>query len=213
MPLYVVFVKVKQIKILDYYFGAFAYCIWYNINGDYMENRIVDGIEYVLTRKRVKNINIRITSNGTVAVSAPKFVPLSEIDLIILKRREWIINAKAAKEQRQNEASEPLLYTKEECLKEFYDIAEKIFPLFTHILDNKMPIIKVRNMKTRWGVCHIQKRVIVLNMRLMEKPYAAREYVIMHEFMHFLHPDHQKGFHSALLAVMPDYKQRRLLLK
>lgn len=185
----------------------------YTVCGDYMENRIIENIAYTLTRKRVKNINIRINNEGIVLVSAPKFVSAYEIDQIILKRKQWIASAKKAKEEKQNENLKPPAFSKDECLRQFNNIADKIFPLFAHILNGEKPIIKVRSMKTRWGVCHIQKKLIVLNMRLMEKPLEAQEYVIMHEFVHFLHADHQKGFYSALTALMPDYKTRRALLK
>lgn len=194
-------------------FNAFNRLLCYTVCGDYMENRTINDINYTLARKRVKNINIRINNEGMVMVSAPKFVSAFEIDQIILKRQQWIIDAKYAKAQKQQDALQPPAFSKNDCLHQFNDIADKIFPLFAQILNGEKPIIKVRNMKTRWGVCHIQKRTIVLNMRLMEKPVEAQEYVIMHEFVHFLHADHQKGFYNALTTLMPDYKLRRKLLK
>ena len=68
-------------------------------------------------------------------------------------------------------------------------------------------------MKSRWGSCNPGKRVITLNKRLLSYPPEALEYVVLHEYVHFLHPNHQKGFYELLGRLMPDYAQRRALLK
>ena len=47
----------------------------------------------------------------------------------------------------------------------------------------------------------------------MGKPRAALEYVVLHEYVHFLHPNHQAGFHAEMARLMPDYLARRALLK
>ena len=35
------------------------------------------------------------------------------------------------------------------------------------------------------------------------------EYVVAHEFTHFLRPDHSRNFYNELSKIMPDYKKRR----
>ena len=49
--------------------------------------------------------------------------------------------------------------------------------------------------------------------RLCVMPPAAQEYVVVHEFCHFAHPDHSPAFWAAVAQVLPDYKQRQRLLK
>ena len=44
-------------------------------------------------------------------------------------------------------------------------------------------------------------------------PLPAQEYVVVHEFCHFAHPNHGPGFWAAVAAVLPDYKARERLLK
>lgn len=177
------------------------------------EYRKIGETEYILTRKKVKNINLHIDKNGSVCVSAPKFVPVYEIDSFIMRKSQWISDAKIRMNAKNSEMEKPCPFTKEEAIKIFTDYSDKIFPLFANILDNKRPIIKVRNMKTRWGVCAISKRTITFNLQLLNKPQIAQEYVVMHEYVHFLHADHSKAFYEALTKFMPDYKQRRALLK
>ena len=110
-------------------------------------------------------------------------------------------------------APAPCLYTKEECLALFTQMSDEVFPLFSDILKGRRPTIKAREMKTRWGSCNLRTHTITLNTRLTEKPRAAIEYVVMHEYVHFLHADHQAGFHAEMERLMPDYKQRRKLLR
>lgn len=94
----------------------------------------------------------------------------------------------------------------------FTKISDQIYPMFAAQIGEK-PELRVRWMKTRWGVCYPAKHRITLNQQLYEKPLAAIEYIIVHEYMHFLYPNHQKEFHEAMKAAMPDYKIRRNLLK
>lgn len=167
-------------------------------------------IEYTLERKRVRNLNLRITSDGSVHVSAPPRMAQRDIEAFLSIKTDWIYKHRQSVLLRKNL---PPQHTKEECMKLFTQISEQIFPLFAALLDGRRPTLRVREMKTRWGVCNTATKTITLNMRLADMPLAAVEYVIMHEYVHFLHPDHQAGFHAEMARLMPDYKQRRRLLR
>lgn len=43
-------------------------------------------------------------------------------------------------------------------------------------------------------------------LRLCVMPLPAQEYVVVHEFCHFAHPNHSPAFWAAVARVMPDYK-------
>ena len=87
---------------------------------------------------------------------------------------------------------------------------DAIYPLFCAA--TSMPELKLRVMRARWGSCRPKSAVITLNTRLAFYPTACIDYVIMHEFTHFLHADHSSSFWSALAAHMPDFAQRRTAL-
>ncbi len=57
--------------------------------------------------------------------------------------------------------------------------------------------IRVKNMKTRWGSCSV-KRNINLNIHLMRLPGHLSDYVIYHELVHILHPNHGPQFWKEL---------------
>lgn len=63
------------------------------------------GIEVELTRKRVRNINLRVRSDGTVCVSAAPRVPLARIEAFVNQKRDWIKRARSrAIGQRETQA-------------------------------------------------------------------------------------------------------------
>lgn len=70
------------------------------------------------------------------------------------------------------------------------------------------PTIKIRKMKTRWGSCIPTKQQITLNQNLIHYPIEFTEYVVLHEFVHFIQPNHSKAFYHIIENYMPDYKTR-----
>ena len=75
------------------------------------------------------------------------------------------------------------------------------------------PTVHYRQMVSRWGSCCRQKASITLNTRLLQVPMPALEYVVLHELVHMLHPDHSRAFYSALAARMPDHQARAAALR
>ena len=57
-------------------------------------------LEYELTRKKVKNINMRIRPDGSVAVSAPPGEPLQHIEDFVASKAALILSAIAALEEQ-----------------------------------------------------------------------------------------------------------------
>jgi predicted metal-dependent hydrolase len=68
-------------------------------------------------------------------------------------------------------------------------------------------------MTSRWGSCQPKRGLITLNKRLLEVPRNCIEYVVMHEFVHFIHPNHSKQFYEFLSVLMPDWKERKAFLE
>ena len=75
------------------------------------------------------------------------------------------------------------------------------------------PKISFRHMTSRWGSCRPRNQAVTLNTALIKAPKEAAEYIVVHEFTHFLHPDHSRSFYEAVARVMPDWKERRQLLR
>ena len=65
-------------------------------------------IPAVVTKKRVKNFNLRVTSGGEVHASAPLGASRERIEAFVRRNSAWIIDRLARREQRQTTTGEPL---------------------------------------------------------------------------------------------------------
>lgn len=172
--------------------------------------RNVEGLKYDLTFKKVKRLNLRVRSDGSAAVSAPRRIALAQIDQFVLQHANWVAKARERLKNREDFAQ--IQMDDAQCFALFSQVLERLYPLVEKKAPQK-PSLKMRQMKSRWGVCHPAKNYITLNKQLAGKPLAALEYVVLHELVHLLHPNHQAGFHAEMARLMPDYKARRALLK
>lgn len=75
------------------------------------------------------------------------------------------------------------------------------------------PQLKFRKMTSRWGSCQPAKKILTFNTELIKAPIECIEYVVAHEFTHFLVPNHSSEFYKQLSVFMPDWKIYREKLK
>lgn len=75
------------------------------------------------------------------------------------------------------------------------------------------PDLKIRKMKSKWGVCNITNKTITLNQELIKLDSKYLEYVIYHELCHLKHPNHSKDFWNLVEVYIPNYKQIRKEMK
>lgn len=245
-------------------------------------------LTYLLTRKKVKNVNLRIKSDGRILVSANTRVPTAFIDNFVQENQEYIfrvlerfrrrqaahpetpeqyvsgetfmifgkqltlevielqegrkddceetvgktaimevkgeaaVKAKEAvwqdgstlfllvKDKEDFQRKEKLINNWFQNLEQetFAQICQEIYPAFQKY-GIEYPQIKIRKMTSRWGSCQPAKGIITLNSRLIEMPRASVEYVVLHEFAHFIHPNHSREFYDFVESLMPDWKERR----
>ena len=231
------------------------------------EKRVVKGkekeLEYLLIRKSVKNLNMRVKPEGTIIVSANPLVSARYVDRFVLSHEETIIKALNKYEKLRQNTQKPLCYEsgekvlflgkqlhlllevsrvegvdifgdflnlrvkdisdfarKERVMKKwfakmqrdvFLQICDEIYPLFQPY-GVKYPLVNIRTMKSRWGSCQPTKGIITLNAKMIAAPREAIEYVVLHEFAHFIHPNHSKDFYALVEKFMPDWKQRKAML-
>ena len=169
-------------------------------------------LAYELTRKKVKNLNMRVRPDGSLAVSAPRWAARAEIDRFVASRAAWVERTRARLAQRPPAPEPPACaLTDEQCMAVFQPFLDRYYPIFAPAIGGGLEI-KLKTLKSLWGVCRPAKRQITLNRRLAEQPAEAVEYVVLHEYLHFWHPDHGKGFHRELDRLMPDNRSRRALL-
>jgi predicted metal-dependent hydrolase len=65
---------------------------------------------------------------------------------------------------------------------------------------------QVKQMKTKWGTCNIEKKRIWINLELAKKPIHCLEYIIVHEMIHLLERHHNDRFLTLMEKYMPQWK-------
>lgn len=71
---------------------------------------------------------------------------------------------------------------------------------------------RIKNMKTRWGTCNIEKRRIWINLQLAKKPMECLEYVVIHELVHLLEKNHTHRFHALVEEYCPTWREAKKML-
>lgn len=223
----------------------------------------VGTIVFMLERKEIKNINLRIRHDGQIYVSASANTPINLIEAFVSAKHEYIINAVNGFKRTEQKDSDMKYVSGENitllgknlrlnivkdsteyvscdgiyitihvkrpeyinrkknllnswindcCNTVFTETIQKIHKKFVPY-GVGLPNLKIRNMNSRWGSCLPTKGIITLNRRLIEAPKNCIEYVVYHEFCHFVHPNHSKQFYSLLQVMLPDWKESKLLLE
>jgi predicted metal-dependent hydrolase len=67
----------------------------------------------------------------------------------------------------------------------------------------------VRRMTSRWGTCNCRTKHIRLNTELATKPAHLLEYVLVHELVHLIVPNHGKRFVNLMNRHYPTWRAAR----
>lgn len=86
-----------------------------------------------------------------------------------------------------------------------------IYNIFDEV--NVMPSLKIRKMKSRWGVYNRVKHSVTLNSELIKYNIRCLDYVIVHELSHVIHFNHSKKFWSLVSKYCNNYKDVKKELK
>ncbi len=159
----------------------------------------IDGVTLDLrvTRKRVKNINVRMVGNE-LRVSAPRWVSNHELDEAITELARRMIRRERA--GKINHADDALA------------LARRVAERFS----NKPEIVAARfstQQRSRWGSYSTRTRTIQLNAALRQMPLWVLESVVAHELAHIDHPDHSPAFWELLRKVCPQTERARAFLE
>lgn len=227
---------------------------------------ILNGREicYVLERKNVKNINLRIKADQSIYMSANIRVTDDVIEEFLRAKADYILRvldhyadiAKYSPKPKQYidgesfkilghdrrlkvvhgkintvESDESYItltvkdtsnlelkkktmdkWIKNYCQEILNDVCKNVYPKFQKY-GVAVPELRFRNMVSRWGSCQPKRKILTFNISLIEAPLSCIEYVVTHEFTHFLQPNHSKKFYVLLSMFMPDWQERKKILE
>lgn len=103
------------------------------------------------------------------------------------------------------------LEQRQSILNEWYRAElKKLIPELISKWESKMGVIVeewgVKQMKTKWGTCNIEKGKIWLNLELAKKPVQCLEYIVVHEMVHLLERKHNDIFLAYMNKYLPKWK-------
>lgn len=76
----------------------------------------------------------------------------------------------------------------------------------------KVREVHLRDMHRKWASISTHGR-LTLNTELLNLPEALTEFVIVHELVHLLVPNHGKLFKGYMSAYLPDWEERQHRLR
>ena len=163
-----------------------------------------------------KTVGITV-KNAQVIVRAPKGMSDEQIRVIIKRHEGWILDKIRKQEELLKKDSRfDFSALSEREIIDLVALAKEYFEVKTREYAAKMDLkynkIKITRALSRFGSCN-SKGIICFSFRLMLYPEMAREYVIVHELCHLKEMNHSKRFYALVSRYMPDYLERKKLLK
>jgi len=151
---------------------------------------------------RARRIAIRVRPSGEVRVSFPRGVSRLRALAFLDEKAAWVEAARMRLAARRA-ALPPALPPDEERVRieELRRAAKADLPARIERLARQTGLkyekLTIRAARTKWGSCSGRGR-ISLSLFLMTLPEHLRDFVIVHELCHTVHPDHSPRFHALV---------------
>lgn len=156
---------------------------------------------------------VRVTDDGIVRVTIPRWGSKREAAAFAASQRVWIRKQLEKLEQeraRPHEVLSPAL-VREQRARAARELPPRLLELATQF-GLTVARVSVRNQRWRWGSCSRSGR-ICLNWRLVTMPAWVRDYVLIHELMHLKRMDHSPKFWRLVEAACPNWREARTWLR
>ena len=168
---------------------------------------------YELIRSRRKTLALEITKDCRVMVRAPLGLSQAKIDAFVGRHTDWIHTHLEQQRQRMVSAPPPPTEADIAALKAK---ARAILPEKVADWSRKMGVaptgLKITTARKRYGSCS-GKNSLCFSCFLMDCPEEAIDLVVVHELCHIREKNHGPRFYALLGQYLPDYKERKKLLR
>ena len=186
-----------------------------------------------VTRKRVRNLNLRVHGDGSVVASVPWHTSRERAQQFLDAHATWIFSRVSNKAKRQgrreNDSPAYALWGREQRTEDGQAAsAEELDALWRREVERALPGViarmeplvgahatswQLRAMSSRWGSCTPARGSIRINVRLAAYPPECLDYVVAHELAHLLEPSHNARFHAIVARAIPDERAIRARLR
>lgn len=168
--------------------------------------------EYELVRSARKTLAVEITGDCRVVVRAPMRLSRERIERFVAEHEGWIEKHLESQRKRKENHPLPTEAEREAYIKKAKEILPGKVAFYGGIMGLHPVGITITGAEKRFGSCSAKNR-ICFSWRLMAYPEEAVDYVVVHELAHICHKDHSKAFYACVEEVLPDWRERRKLLR
>lgn len=169
-------------------------------------------VSYTVIRSRRRTMSLELRPDGQVLVRAPLRAFPGQIDAFVQSHEAWVAKHREKLSLRQSQHPEPTPEEKEALRRTAKEILPGRVAYYSGIMGLSPTGLKVTSARTRFGSCSA-KDSLCFSLYLMAYPPEAVDYVVVHELAHIRHKNHGPRFYALVASVLPDYRQRRALLK
>lgn len=150
------------------------------------KRQYITGESYYLWGRRYR-LDVRYSNtNGQVSLLGGKLI-LQVRKESSLKQREHILNEWYRKQMKQ--------------------VVPDVLAKCEGIVGIQANEWHIKNMRTKWGTCNVEKKRIWLNLQLVKKTPECLEYVIIHELVHLLERNHNGRFCEYMDCFCPNWRE------
>lgn len=168
---------------------------------------------YELIRSRRRTLALEITADCRVLVRAPLRLSRERIDAFVESHAAWIETHLERQRQRALSAPPPPTPVEIAALKAK---ARAVLPEKVAYWSERMGLVptglKITTARKRYGSCS-GKNSLCFSCFLMNCPEEAVDLVVVHELCHIREKNHGPRFYALLERYLPDYKERKKLLR
>ena len=169
--------------------------------------------KYDIIRSHRKTLALEITRDCRVLVRAPMQISEVQIKSFVDRHQDWIF--RHLEQQRQKAANAPPPPTPER-IAALKKQAQTVLPGKVAYWSQQAGLIptgiKITTARKRYGSCN-SKNSLCFSCFLMDCPEEAIDLVVVHELCHIREKNHGPKFYALLEQILPDYKERKKLLK
>ena len=166
---------------------------------------------YELIRSRRKTLALELTREGRLLVRAPLRISQKEIDRFVAAHGDWIARHRAKLAERPVLPPPTEAETAELKARAAAVLPEKV-AYWSRIMGVQPTGIKITTAKKRYGSCN-SRQSLCFSCYLMRSPEPAIDLVVVHELCHIREMNHGPGFYALLERYLPDWKERKKLLR
>ena len=168
--------------------------------------------DYTVIRSRRRTMALEVTREGAALVRAPLRASEADITRFVEEHRAWL--DKHLAQGQAYVAAHPA--ASPEQIELWRRQAKAVLPERVAYWAARMGVepagITITAARTRFGSCS-GRNAISFSWRLMQYPEEAIDYVVVHELAHIRHHDHSPAFYREVETYLPDWRQRRALLR